>query len=72
MDTWDETKRRATLAERDLDFADAELIFAGAHFTRRDDRQDTESRVSSPQDIWAGVLLWLSGRHAAADGGSYP
>jgi uncharacterized DUF497 family protein len=27
--TWDEAKRRITLAERGLDFADAELIFAG-------------------------------------------
>jgi uncharacterized DUF497 family protein len=37
---WDDAKRRATLAERGLDFADAELIFAGKHFTRRDDRRD--------------------------------
>jgi uncharacterized protein len=71
VDTWDETKRPATLAERDLDFADAVLIFAGAHFTRRDDRQD----YREPRFITAGYLgrrFWLTGRHAAADGGSYP
>jgi uncharacterized DUF497 family protein len=32
--TCDETKRRRTLAERGLDFADAEKIFAGNRFTR--------------------------------------
>jgi uncharacterized protein len=31
-------KRRITLAERGLDFADAELIFSGRHFTHLDDR----------------------------------
>jgi uncharacterized DUF497 family protein len=31
---WDEPKRRRTLAERGLDFADAEKVFAGNHFTR--------------------------------------
>lgn len=38
--TWDEGKRRTTLAERGLDFADADLVFARAHFTRADDRRD--------------------------------
>lgn len=40
VDTWDEAKRRTTLAERGLDFADARLVFAGIHFTRVDDRRD--------------------------------
>jgi uncharacterized protein len=40
VDTWDEAKRRITLAERSLDFADAELVFAGTHFTRTADRHD--------------------------------
>lgn len=39
-DTWDEAKRRRTLAQRGLDFADAAKVFAGKHFTRRDDRRD--------------------------------
>jgi uncharacterized DUF497 family protein len=46
MNTWDEAKRRATLAGRGLDFADAELVFAGKQFTRGDDRRDYgEKRV---------------------------
>jgi uncharacterized DUF497 family protein len=40
VDTWYEAKRRITLAERGLDFADAELVFAGTHFTRAADRRD--------------------------------
>jgi uncharacterized DUF497 family protein len=40
VDTWDETKRRITRAERGLDFADADLVFAGSHFTRMDDRRE--------------------------------
>jgi uncharacterized DUF497 family protein len=49
--TWDETKRRRTLAERGLDFADAEKIFAGNRFTRLDDRRDMASRGRSRQAI---------------------
>jgi uncharacterized protein len=37
-DEWDEAKRRRTLAERGLDFADAGLVFDGVHFTRSDER----------------------------------
>ena len=40
VDTWDEAKRRITLAERGLDFADADLVFAGTHFTRAVERSD--------------------------------
>lgn len=40
VDTWDTAKRQITLAERGLDFADAELVFAGRHFTRASDRRD--------------------------------
>jgi uncharacterized DUF497 family protein len=51
-DTWDEAKRRTTLSERGLDFADAALVFAGRHFTRTDDRHDyNETRF-----ITAGFL----------------
>lgn len=38
--TYDSAKRERTLRERDLDFAEAPLIFAGTTFTREDDRQD--------------------------------
>jgi uncharacterized DUF497 family protein len=41
MNTWDEAKRQATLRERGLDFADAELIFQGRrYYTQSDDRRD--------------------------------
>ena len=52
VNTWDEAKRRITLAEGGLPFADAGLIFAGMHFTRAADRRDYgESRF-----VTAGFL----------------
>ena len=36
--TWDETKRQANLKKHGLDFADAELVFAGYTLTRQDKR----------------------------------
>jgi uncharacterized DUF497 family protein len=50
--TWDEPKRRRTLAERGLDFADAEKVFAGNHFTRLDDRRV----YGEPRYVTAGYL----------------
>lgn len=38
--TWDEKKRKATIRERGLDFADAEAVFSGTTFTFEDDRFD--------------------------------
>ena len=52
MITWDETKRRRVLKERGLDFADAEQVFAGGHYTRRDDRRD----FGEPRYITAGYV----------------
>jgi hypothetical protein len=40
VNTWDEAKRQATLAERGLDFAEAELLFAGRVMTLPDERRD--------------------------------
>ena len=37
--TWDEAKRRKTLNERGLDFADAERVFAGRTMTLPDERR---------------------------------
>jgi hypothetical protein len=55
VNTWDEAKRRVTLAERGLDFADSELVFAGRIMTLPDERRDYgESRF-----ITAG---WLRDR----------
>ena len=52
---WDEAKRAKTLAERGLDFADAELVFAGRRLSLPDDRRD----YGEPRFITAG---WLRGR----------
>jgi hypothetical protein len=38
--SWDEAKRQRTLAERGLDFAEAEKVFAGPTFEFPDDRHD--------------------------------
>jgi uncharacterized DUF497 family protein len=38
--TYDDGKRRITLAKRGLDFEDAGQVFAGVHYTRQDDRFD--------------------------------
>jgi uncharacterized DUF497 family protein len=54
-DSWDETKRQKTLAERALDFADAGLVFAGRTMTLPDDRRD----YAEPRYVTAG---WLRGR----------
>jgi hypothetical protein len=38
--TWDETKRQITLRQRGIDFADAELVFAGPTVEYEDIRHD--------------------------------
>lgn len=38
--TWHEPKRQITRQRRGLDFADAELVFAGPIFSFEDDRLD--------------------------------
>jgi uncharacterized DUF497 family protein len=50
--TWDEAKRAKTFAERGLDFADAENVFAGKHFDRADDRRE----YGEPRFITIGYL----------------
>ena len=58
---WDEEKRRRTLNERGLDFADAEEVFAGRHFTRPDDRREYgEARYISAGYLRGRfvVVLW--------------
>ncbi len=42
--TWDEAKRRVTLAERGLDFASAKDLFAGLHVTAEDERKEYGER----------------------------
>ena len=46
--TYDPAKRQRTLEERDLDFKDADKVFAGRHFNSPDIRRDYgENRVIS-------------------------
>ena len=58
---FDPQKRNRTLAERGLDFARADEMFAGRHFTAEDVRED----YSEPRRITVGkldgrmvVLVW--------------
>jgi uncharacterized DUF497 family protein len=53
--TWGEAKRRITFAERGLDFADADLVFAGRTMTLPDERRE----YGEPRFVTAG---WLRGR----------
>jgi uncharacterized DUF497 family protein len=53
--SWSEPKRRRTLLERGLDFADAGLVFAGRTMTLPDERRD----YGEPRFITAG---WLGDR----------
>jgi uncharacterized DUF497 family protein len=48
----DEAKRQTTLEERGVDFADAELVFAGRSMTLPDERRD----YAEPRFITAGWL----------------
>jgi len=84
-DSWDEAKRQRTLAERRLDFAEAEAeqVFAGLRVTLPDDRRD----YGEPRLITAGylrgrfvVVIWtprgegrhiISMRHGHADEEAY-
>lgn len=49
---FDPQKRNGTLAERGLDFARADEVFAGRHFTAEDVREDH----SEPRHITVGKL----------------
>jgi len=49
---FDPKKRAKTLAERGIDFAGAEEVFAGRHFTAEDIRED----YSEPRFITVGKL----------------
>lgn len=61
MNSWDEAKRAQTLQERGLDFADAERIFEGKYFTRRDDRREYGETRYITAGFLAGrfvVVVW--------------
>ncbi len=50
---WEEAKRRLTLTERGLDFADAEIIFAGKCVILSDTRRE----YGEPRYITFGTLI---------------
>lgn len=58
---FDPQKRNRTLAERGLDFARADEVFAGRHFTAEDVREDySEPRriTVGKLDGWLVILVW--------------
>ena len=56
---FDPAKRAATLAERGLDFADAERVFAGRTLTLPDDRRDYAEPRWQTYGHLAGRLVML-------------
>lgn len=59
--TYDEAKRAATLASRELDFVQATEIFDGQTFTMEDDRQDYgEVRYQTVGYLgpWVVMVVW--------------
>jgi uncharacterized DUF497 family protein len=56
---WHEPKRQATLRNRGLDFADAELVFVGPTFTFEDDREDYGERRWVTLGLSRGRVLVL-------------
>lgn len=57
MLTWDEAKRQAALDERGVDFADAEMVFAGPVFEFEDVRRDYGERRMICFGLLAGRLM---------------
>ena len=57
--SWDEAKRRATLQERGLDFADAAALFEGFSFTIEDTRKDYGERRYSSSGYVGGRLCFV-------------
>jgi uncharacterized DUF497 family protein len=63
---FDPAKRKITLAERGLDFADAALVFAGVTIEIEDTRKHYgETRIICSTAYWkAGWLSWVTRRVA--------
>lgn len=56
--TWHEPRRQITRQRRGLDFADAELVFAGPIFSFEDDRLDySETRWVTPGVLRGKVVV---------------
>jgi hypothetical protein len=57
--TWHEPKRQVTLTTRNLDFADAGLVFAGPTFTFEDTRVDYGEQRSVTLGLLRGTILMI-------------
>ena len=58
---FDPIKRDKTLTERGLDFAEADLVFAGKHLTREDNREDYDEQRFQTAGSLEGrivILVW--------------
>lgn len=57
--TFDPKKRERTLADRELDFAQAAKVFEGFHFTKEDTRKDYGERRFISLGAIQGLLIVL-------------
>ncbi|MCI0697274.1 BrnT family toxin [candidate division KSB1 bacterium] len=58
--TWDEKKRKTNVRKRGLDFADAEMVFAGATFTFEDDRFDYGEQRFITIGLLRGIVVVIA------------
>jgi len=57
---WDEKKRKTTIRERGLDFADAETVFSGTTFTFEDDRFDYGEQRFITMGLLRGIVVVIA------------
>jgi uncharacterized DUF497 family protein len=57
---WDEKKRKTTIRERGLDFADAEVVFSGATFTFEDGRFDYAEQRFITMGLLRGIVVVIA------------
>jgi len=65
--TFDPAKRSATLAQRGLDFADAEVVFDGLTYTLPDERRDYAEERWQTYGLLAGRLMMVVWTGRGAD-----
>ena len=65
--TWDEQKRKKTLNERGLDFADARKVFGGPTFTIEDERFDYGERRLVTVGLLDGQVVAIVHTEAAKE-----
>jgi len=57
---WDENKRKTNIRKRGLDFADAQIVFAGTTFTFEDDRFDYGEQRFITMGLLRGVVVVIA------------